>query len=249
MRPSIILLTAAWLLATILSPSASLATEDPLGSRVSWIASRMEAWSPPGRSLFKDAVETPEQGRERYAQIAASIARVVYDPSEPPVFGGDDGRLRTAALVTSVLWFESGFRRDVDLGRGPLGRGDGGRSWCMAQANLGVPGPSGNSPNRIVMGPDGGLSYSNDPSVGHGGLDLVSDRDLCVRFAMRRIRVAFSSCRGLEPADRMSQYVSGSCRKGMAQSRARYSRASRWLGLGRPKFSDSEVVSFLAARH
>ena len=74
---------------------------------------------------------TDAQTTARYAGIAADIADVSMDPEEPPVFSGDDGRVKTAMLLASITLFESGgYRADVDELRH---RGDGGQAVCLAQ--------------------------------------------------------------------------------------------------------------------
>src|SRR5262245_66320038 len=98
-----------------------------------WLLGVMVATAPPGRSRFPtEARETPEDGRARYAAIAHAVAEVALDPDERPLFSGDRARERTAALLLSISWHESGWRRDVDLGIGSHARG-GGRYHCVMQ--------------------------------------------------------------------------------------------------------------------
>lgn len=77
-----------------------------------WIFALLLAVSPPGRV---PARETAEAGEVRYRAIADDVAAVVA--SSPPIFSGDLGRERTAALLVAVAALESGLRLDVDDGR------------------------------------------------------------------------------------------------------------------------------------
>ncbi len=215
-----------------------------------WIVDRMTTWSPPGITYVKDAKETPEEGKGRYEDIADSIIAVTYDRSESPIFQGARGRAMTAALLTSIAFHESAFRKDVDTGTGPLARGDSGRSWCMAQVQLGLPDPkSGNTRLRVVMGREGlrFIMNSSDPDYGTawGGRDLVQDRMKCFRVALRLARMSFASCKSLPVQDRLSMYTSGSCGAGVEASRNRVGFAMRWLWKSAPPLVDSQVLDLL----
>jgi soluble lytic murein transglycosylase-like protein len=59
-----------------------------------------------------------------YAETAEAIADVAL---EAPLFDGEAGPLRTAALLTSLAWFESRFD--------PRAVGDHGRSVCLLQVH------------------------------------------------------------------------------------------------------------------
>lgn len=102
-----------------------------------WAVDRMIMWAKPGITLLPSAVETLEDGKVRYGLIADAVLRTVA--KNKSIFGGKRGRIRTAALILSISMFESSFRKDVDLNLGSEGRGDGGRSWCLMQVQLGSP--------------------------------------------------------------------------------------------------------------
>lgn len=69
-----------------------------------------------------------------FEEVAHDVADVAMDPKEAPVFAGPLGRERTALLLLSIAFYESGgFARDVDQGRK---LGDGGRSHCLMQVWL-----------------------------------------------------------------------------------------------------------------
>lgn len=107
------------------------------------------------------AAETLAEAHVRYASIAADMQAVVW--SEPPLPGRTHAE--TAALVASVAFFESGFRKDVDFGVGKYGRGDNGGSWCLMQRH-----------------------------VGKDGEYLVQDRRRCLREGLRVMRQSLAAC-------------------------------------------------------
>jgi hypothetical protein len=174
----------------------------------SWLLGVMISTAEPGRSRFpKEARETLEEGRARYAAIARTIADVALDPEEPPVFTGERARERTAALLLSIAFHESGWRRDVDLGLGPQARG-GGRYYCIMQVAV-----------------DRGKKAS-----GWTGPELIENRSRCVRAALDILQRAKSSCRAQGPDAWMRIYTSGRCTHGRKSADARLSTARRWLG-------------------
>ncbi len=251
---------AVWLavlaFAVLFSPPSQAASEAPPESSLpsfrvtslhQWVVDRMSMWSPPGISYVKDAKESAEEGKRRYEDIANAVIRVAYDPSEKPVFQGKNGRAMTAALMTSIAFMESAFRRDVDLGLGPLSRGDAGKSWCMMQVMMGKSGPSGRTPTRVFLTEDGGLKFVTDRSglSGWGGEDLVADRTKCLRVGMRLARMSFAACAKLPVEERLSMYASGSCHAGADASRRRVHQAQRWLWKSRPPMTDSEAMELL----
>jgi hypothetical protein len=71
--------------------------------------------------------ETWDEGLPRYWTIAQSIAAT-----------GD-----VAPAVLTVVYHESGFRRDTHSGVGKWARGDQGRSYCLGQRLLGKRNPAG----------------------------------------------------------------------------------------------------------
>lgn len=226
-----------------------------------WTVERMLFWSRPGRSLHPPAQETFEDGMIRYGAIADAARDVSYDPSEKPIFGGRYGRARTMALLLAVSLFESGYRKDVDLNVGKLARGDGGRSWCLMQIQLGkpilidedgkrmfdarAPGVRESTPTRVVFTENGGVRFTHEQTVGIGGPDLIADRRTCFRVGLRAMRRSFRACRKLPRAERLSAYASGNCDNGREASRKRVGTAVRWINTTRPPLLDSEVQALL----
>jgi hypothetical protein len=70
------------------------------------------------------SLEASPPWAETYAETAEAIADVSL---EAPLFPGEHGPLRTAALLTSLAWFESRFD--------PRAVGDHGRSVCLVQVH------------------------------------------------------------------------------------------------------------------
>jgi len=158
---------------------------DPI---VAWALTFMMAWAPPGRSHIKDAIETPEAGAARYAEIAAAAARVAFDAQLRPLVAGPRARSQTLAIMLSVAYHESGFRRDVDLGVGPLARGEGTDS-CLMQIRVG----------------------RGTTVEGYSHADLVADREKCFRVGVRLLRHSIGACRSLPALDWLSAYARGQC--------------------------------------
>lgn len=156
-----------------------------------------------------DNRETATERASRYEGIADAIAAIAYDPAELPVFSGPDGRAKTAALLLSISYWESGgWNKVVDFGIAPRGIGDHGTSHCLAQVRL--------SPGMRTR-------------HGFSARDLVEDRRACFRAALAIVRDSFRSCARSTPLDRkLAVYTSGKCNAGLRESRLRMRTA---LGL------------------
>lgn len=187
---------------------------DPI---LSWAVAFMVAWAPPGRSKFAEAIETPDEGSARYAEIAKAATKVAYDPDTRPLFGGARGRAQTVALLLSIAYHESGFRRDVDLGLGKLARGSGIDS-CLLQIRVG----------------------SGRTADGWSHHDLVSDREKCFRAGLALVRRSFSACRRLDPRDWLGAYTRGRCVANEPSSRSRVGLARK---APRAPLEDSAVLA------
>jgi hypothetical protein len=161
-----------------------------------WILSLLLVVVPPGRV---PARESEADGRARYAEIAADIAAAVAD--EAPLFAGQFGRERTAALLVSVALFESGFRVDVDRG---VTLGDHGASCTLWQLNLG-------------RGRIDGFSCG----------ELAANRRKAAALALRAMRRSRAACPNLPIEDMLRVYASGSCERGARESAERVRFAQR----------------------
>lgn len=121
----------------------------------------------------------------RYQHHAEVITKVAMDPDEPPLFKGDNGRLLTALLMTSVDRFESSFVKGPIVGdcntkdgycRKPT---DKPRSFCFMQI---MPGPFG----ITLKGDVYGRGTRDEPGI--KGADLLEDDELCARVGLHMMR-------------------------------------------------------------
>jgi hypothetical protein len=213
-----------------------------------WIFSLMTALSPPDKNRVSYAQESLEDATARYQDIAESIVRNVYDPNIKPAFGGSKGRLQTALLLTMTFNWESGFRRDVDMGlaRGitaKKGLNDFGRSWCMGQINLGrMSKIDPENPNESIEN-----SVKTTPE-GWTGRDLVEDHDKCVITTIRMLRSSLGDCKERPLEERLVTYITGKCdsEEGAALSRTRMSAVFA-RGAKMPNVNDSSVLKSMKA--
>lgn len=214
---------------------------------VAFVLSLMVVLAPPNRRQYEPAAqETPAQAQARYEAVANSIVRVAFDPEVKPLFGGSQGRMKTALMVTLIFFWESGFRKDVDLGleRTRLARtgwNDFGRSWCMGQINLGrKPMPDPENPGSQIE------ESSTTTPQGWTGRDLVADRDKCVRETIRVARQSFAACRRLPMEERYAMYAAGTCGSEKGKEISRYRMRGFWARLGGlPKLQDEAVLQEL----
>jgi hypothetical protein len=206
----------------------------------------MVSVAPPGRKTYiPEAQESVEEASTRYESIAKDVAYVVWNKQENPIFQGSRGRERTAMVLLAVATFESSFRKDVDLGVGKMSKGDGGKSWCLNQVNLGRLNPEGSTPNRILVTIGGGFKITDHQDEGWSGQDLVDDRQKCFHAALSILRSSFSACARNPIEERLTQYASGHCDQGEEASRLRMGLSLRWMGTKLPKFKDIDIFGWL----
>lgn len=199
---------------------------NPAAAIVTWLSGIMLSVAPPDRSVVIREANLVESEKARYEEFAEDVAKVAYDPEEAPLFSGKNARANTAAVLMSVAFYESGFRRDVDLGVGPQSRGDGGRSCTSFQFNIGTTGKT---------------------REGWTCKEMYADRTLAVRAALAMIRMSMSSCRSLPSEDRLSMYTSGHCQENQVQSRLRVTTARKWLQRWAPPMSDDDAAAQAAS--
>lgn len=203
---------------------------DATSTIVAWVVSIMMAWSPVGRQhKIVEAQETVDEATTRYEEIATSLVKVTYDPKIQPLFKGVYGRARTSVLLLSMSYFESGWRRDVDLGLGDFARGDGGKSHCMMQINTGKNRTSTSVLARIIN-----KEWSAD--------DLIADRSKCFLAGLEMARKSFTVCKSLPRSEQLALYASGSCKHGLYESRVRFTQMVRGYDAHKPTVADSEVM-------
>lgn len=190
-------------------------------------------------TYIKEAKETQEEKRDRYEQIATDIAEVLK--TERPLFKGPDGKIKTSSVILSVMFHESGFRRDVDLGIGKMAKGDHGNSVCMMQLNIG----QGKTTKWNVV--QDRPAYPNDPPAevedGWTAKDVLADRKKCIRAGLRLLRLSFGACSALPQKDWLRVYASGSCKEGGKESATRMGLAMKWYSAHPPGFNDSVLLT------
>jgi hypothetical protein len=195
---------------------------------VLWLVAAMNMVAPAHRQHFiREAQESYAQADARYKEIASAIITVAFDPSETPIFRGQNGRSKTALFIMHKFYMESGFRRDVQLGTGrerlsAQGYNDYGRSWCMGQIMLGS--------KKVQDGPGRWTTTSAYVTQeGWTGPELLADNEKCVRATASIMRRSISACSKLPFSDRLAAYAAGTCEseKGQIISRTRYSSFSR----------------------
>jgi len=231
---------------------------------VEWAVAGMVKRARPGSRRFPvfnikkypDALESYEDGLNRYHSIAKSAINVAFDENEQPLFGGKYGRHKTLALILSIASWESSYKKHVDYNISPQARGDSGKSWCLMQVNLGKPiciNDNGSrirlvngecegkwsTPSRVVLHDDTIDIVSDQNADGsYSGQDLIKDRELCFRVGLRIIKKSFMACRNNEYENKLAAYTSGSCDKGFVESRRRILSMSSWMSLSfRPMIS------------
>lgn len=216
---------------------------------IAWIVSLITSVAPLGRTQYiPEATESIEEAEARYNSIAFDVMGVAYNPLEKPLFSGSHGRARTIMVLLATSTYESSFRKDVDLGIGKLSKGDGGKSWCLNQINLGKSDTDGNTPKRIIVNIGGGYKLTTKPDEGWSGTDLVEDRQKCFHAALAVIRSSFAATAKLPLEDRLKVYASGSLDRGEEASHRRMGLAMRWMATKPPNFRDSEVFQWIESQ-
>jgi len=211
---------------------------------IAWIVSIIVSVAPVGRPQYvAEAKETDQETQARYESIAKDLIDVVYDPSEKPLYSGPMGRAKTVEVILAIASFESGFRKDVDFGKGKFAKGDGGRSWCFMQVNLGQAGANGKTTQRLIVNADGTFTFTTDPTKGFGGEDLVANRKSCFKAGLSIIRTSFNMCGPTDAKDKLMVYASGACGKGQKESRLRMGLALRWMEQKPSPLDDAAVAN------
>lgn len=208
-----------------------------------WTLRTMIALAEPGRPLeVGEPVETREEALVRYQAIAEALSDVVQ--TEDPLWPDKQSRAMTAAVMLGIQYHESGgWKKSVDLGLPPAGRGDKGRSVCLAQINVG----SGRSPAYNIVKKR--LARGTDPPAevvqGWTSAELLADRRKCMTAQLRAIKASFGACRHLDLPDRLRVYASGSCTRGGQAARDRFNTGMGIFYNRKPHFTDGDLAKAL----
>lgn len=168
--------------------------------------------------------EDPSQAYARYMTHVENIVEVALDPTEKPLFAGENGRLKTALAIASIETFESFLKKGPIHGdchenpdRQCKKSTDIPHSFCHMQIQ---PGPTG-----IVLDTDT-YHFAKEGEVGYKGADLDNDAKLCNKVGLHMMRESFQS-RG-----DLSIYSGES--KGGIKAFHRLYRAKQWLKTNPP---------------
>ena len=204
-----------------------------------WMVAFMTQFSPPGGPTWvAEAKESKTEAEARYEDIAKDIQTVVSE--EEPLFKGAYGRIRTASVILSIMFHESGFRKDVDLGLGKLAKGDGGNSVCMMQLNIG----KGRTFawNTKKLRPALPADPPDEVMAGWNQKEISADRKKCIRAGYRIIKISFGAGRSLPMLDWLRVYASGSTTAGSKESQARMGLALKYYAAHKPDFTDQDIL-------
>jgi hypothetical protein len=123
--------------------------------------------------------------RASYEATAAAIARAA---DQRPLFAGQDGAAKTAAVLVSVAWFESRFQPDAEGDKPKLADGTRGRarSVCAMQVH-----------------------ESNFAALKVTRAELLSDVQRCFDTGLELLHVSFGVCRAQPLEHRLAHYCVG----------------------------------------
>lgn len=133
----------------------------------------------------------PPKTRATFPVTAAAIARAA---SASPLFAGESGERRTAAVLVAVGTFESSLVPDAagDCGpghtkaNGTCEEGAKAHSFCLLQVN------------------ESNLAYARTTRA-----EILADVGVCVRTGLMLMRDSFRICRREPESDRLSWYAGG----------------------------------------
>lgn len=189
-----------------------------------WILTVLLSIAPP-QKISPHTKESVDAMKARYEAIAQDMSSVIE--KSKPLFKGKDAELRTAALLTSIAFYESGFRKDVDDGRA---RGDNGRSWCLMQINIGN--------GHVIVGDAEMKSWT--------GKDLVKDRKKCFAVGLETIRLSLNQCSSLSGAGVLSAYTTGKCIPNERSSANRWNFSQTILDKHPALIEDTKKAEFVS---
>lgn len=140
------------------------------------------------------ALMVKSEPRAPWAHTYESSSAIIAGVSdEMPVYAGEEGAAKTAALLVSIGWFESHFRPDAkgDCDQiHPVTRmclpGSRAHSFCMFQ-----------------------IHETNFAWLGVTETEVQNSLSVCARSALRLIRNSFRTCASQSRENRLDQYTTG----------------------------------------
>jgi len=179
---------------------------------IQYILTAILSWCPP-EVYFRPYGETVDQARERLSGITTDIVTVAFDKSEPPVFTGGAGRVKTALLQAAIASKENAYQRFVDEGAcnkpdyvaDRRGTCDGGHAFSLWSLHVFGGG-------YLLLG-DGTITTARyvptlaaaHPELVIDGPALLADRKTAIRVAQRLER------RTLRQYHSLCEYTGESC--------------------------------------
>ncbi len=145
--------------------------------------------------------------RSSYEDSADAISTVANDS---PLFAGDDGPLRTAALFVSTSWFEANFHIAA---KGDCRKKDE-RGRCVAE------------PQSLGLYQ---IGVSNLAGLGVTEEDMTTDPLVQTRAARRMMAISFGICSGRAVDDLLGQYASGGSTCAGVEKSGHRVRKAKWL--------------------
>ena len=128
--------------------------------------------------------------RATYERTSEAIAK---HASERPLFSGQHGDAKTAALIVAVAQYESSFQPDAE---GDCTKG-GKKAKCTTPGAI---------PHSFCLLQ---VNESNFKTFGITREDIQTDIDVCVRTALSIMHQSFTICRALTLEDRLRFYAGG----------------------------------------
>lgn len=152
--------------------------------------------------------ESEADMQARYLSIGEDLEKVVL--GAPPLFADDQDRKKTASLMLSIAFYESGFLKAVDTG---VSRGDHGESYCLLQVRTG----------------NGKVKYGSEEMRQWRGADLIADRTKCFRAGLEALRISIHQCPAGPNGESLNLYATGRCEQQSKEARNRW-RTALWIG-------------------
>lgn len=144
---------------------------------------------------------------DTYPSTAEAIATAATDE---PLFQGEDGAKKTAAILTSVAWYEGTFKQNAEGDHIKLADGRKGRprSFCTMQ-----------------------IHETNFRYLGVTKDQVQEDIGVCIRSALRLMRISFTLCKQKGFEHLLDQYTTGTggCRAPKKNEGVHRMRKGMWL--------------------
>lgn len=155
-----------------------------------------------------NAVQPEAPWKGTYQASAEAFAEVALDT---PLFSGESGPMRTAALFVSLSWFEGNFKQDA--------QGD-----CLKKDEKG----------RCVSDPQSLCTFqvgvTHLAKLGTSKEEILADIKVCTKSARSLLATSMRVCARRPQLEWLGWYAAGGedCEKGLEKSRHRMQKAA-WL--------------------